>query len=331
MPSIKVNEIIKQIANQHDNHDVPEFVIKALNERNAKNSSTYDPLRKGTSQADLSVFNQGSTYRYILCIIDILSREFQAIPLRNKDADTVKDAFERMFDEKGFETTTIYTDQGTEFKNRILIDFLHARGINIHFTYVHRHTQLAIINSYMKIFHKILVGLESIQDYKNYTDTENRDEERRRRNNRLTNQGLPIPRSDRNEIIPQRKAHLYRWERYIDDAVIEINKHQKPDRTDIPDFDKPLINRRQYRNLLEVGDRVLIPLTSPTDIFTNRRHLSETGEKIPVGEYRRNPKKIYTISQVNIYPNQPVRYMVSDETGELNNISFNQFELQPID
>jgi Chromo (CHRromatin Organisation MOdifier) domain/Integrase core domain len=69
--------------------------------------------------------NQG--YRYILTIVDVFSKKAWAVPLKNKKAPTVSEAFEQIFVlEKPFK---LQTDKGKEFENNTLKSLLDVYGI----------------------------------------------------------------------------------------------------------------------------------------------------------------------------------------------------------
>jgi transposase InsO family protein len=59
----------------------------------------------------LSRYNDG--YRFILTCIDVFSKRAFAVPLKDKKAITVADAFEKIFAEAT--PVMIQTDRGTEF------------------------------------------------------------------------------------------------------------------------------------------------------------------------------------------------------------------------
>lgn len=76
-------------------------------------------------QADLvdmqSFSKSNDNYKYILTVIDILSKYAFAIPIKNKTNKEVIPAFKRIFDDR--KPTRLQTDQGTEFISRELLKF----------------------------------------------------------------------------------------------------------------------------------------------------------------------------------------------------------------
>lgn len=84
-------------------------------------------------QADLADFsaikedNEG--YTFILCVIDVFSRYAWTIPVKNKKATTVRDAFDALFQSTNRRPTRLLTDKGGELKNATLKLFLRQRDI----------------------------------------------------------------------------------------------------------------------------------------------------------------------------------------------------------
>ena len=67
------------------------------------------------SKINLSRYNR--SYKYILVIIDVLSRFAYTRPLRNKTGKTVSEAFESIIAESGNKPKKLQTDRGKEFYN----------------------------------------------------------------------------------------------------------------------------------------------------------------------------------------------------------------------
>lgn len=87
-------------------------------------------------QADLAevglIADKNHGYRYILTVIDIFSRYAWCRPLRNKKAESVVGAFDDIFQE-GRIPKRIQTDQGKEFHNTIVKDFLKKHDVDLFF------------------------------------------------------------------------------------------------------------------------------------------------------------------------------------------------------
>ena len=71
-------------------------------------------------------------YRYVLVIIDNFSKFGRTVPLKNKNAQTIKDSFENISMSSKRRPNLIESDRGKEFYNNIFQDFLNKNNIKIH-------------------------------------------------------------------------------------------------------------------------------------------------------------------------------------------------------
>ena len=70
-------------------------------------------------------------YRYVLVIIDNFSKYGFTIPLKNKNAQTIKDSFENILISSKRKPNLIESDRGKEFYNNIFQDFLNKNNIKL--------------------------------------------------------------------------------------------------------------------------------------------------------------------------------------------------------
>ena len=71
-------------------------------------------------------------YRYVLVITDNFSKFGWTIPLKNKNAQTMKDSFENIIINSKRKPNLIETDRGKEFYNNIFQDFLNKNNIKLY-------------------------------------------------------------------------------------------------------------------------------------------------------------------------------------------------------
>ena len=71
-------------------------------------------------------------YRYVLVVIDNFSKFGWTIPLKNKNAQTIKDSFENILISSKRKPGSIETDRGKEFYNNIFQDFLNKNKIKLY-------------------------------------------------------------------------------------------------------------------------------------------------------------------------------------------------------
>ena len=71
-------------------------------------------------------------YRYVLVTIDNFSKYGWTVPLKNKNAQTIKDSFENILINSKRKPNLIETDRGKEFYNNIFQDFLNKNDIKLY-------------------------------------------------------------------------------------------------------------------------------------------------------------------------------------------------------
>ena len=71
-------------------------------------------------------------YRYVLVIIDNFSKYGWTVPLKNKNAQTIKDSFENILITSKRKPKLIESDKGREFYNNIFQDFLNKNNIKLY-------------------------------------------------------------------------------------------------------------------------------------------------------------------------------------------------------
>ena len=70
-------------------------------------------------------------YRYVLVIIDNFSKFGWTIPVKNKNAQTIKDSFENILISSKRQPNLIESDRGKEFYYNIFQDFLNKNIIKL--------------------------------------------------------------------------------------------------------------------------------------------------------------------------------------------------------
>ena len=70
-------------------------------------------------------------YRYVLATIDTFSKFGWTIPLKNKNAQTIKDSFENILIISNRKPNLVESDRGREFYNNIFQDFLNKNDIKL--------------------------------------------------------------------------------------------------------------------------------------------------------------------------------------------------------
>ncbi|KAL3075505.1 hypothetical protein niasHS_012012 [Heterodera schachtii] len=78
----------------------------------------------------LSRHNRG--HRYLLVAVDVLSKRLFVVPLKNKRAEEMLEAFNKLIDQMPMVPHRIFSDKGTEFKNRLMKEFFEEQEIEKH-------------------------------------------------------------------------------------------------------------------------------------------------------------------------------------------------------
>ena len=71
-------------------------------------------------------------YRYVFVIIDNFSKFGWTVPLKNKNAQTIKDSFENILISSKRKPNLVESDRGKEFYNNIFQDFLNKNDIKLY-------------------------------------------------------------------------------------------------------------------------------------------------------------------------------------------------------
>ena len=77
-------------------------------------------------ECDLAEFDSGR--RYMLVCVDVFSKLCAAVPMDDKRPETVVASLHQCFEELGI-PVRIYTDEGGEFENRVMDEFLASMGV----------------------------------------------------------------------------------------------------------------------------------------------------------------------------------------------------------
>ena len=81
----------------------------------------------------LSKYNKG--VKYLLCVIDLLSKYAWVIPIKNKKGTSIVNAFKKILSDSNRKPNKIWIDQACEFYNKSLKDFLKINNIEMFSTY----------------------------------------------------------------------------------------------------------------------------------------------------------------------------------------------------
>ena len=89
----------------------------------------------------LSKYNKG--IKYLLCAIDLFSKYAWVIPIKDKKWTSIVNAFKKILSDSNRKPNKIWVDQGTEFYNKPLKDFLKINNIEMYSTCIEKKSVVA--------------------------------------------------------------------------------------------------------------------------------------------------------------------------------------------
>ena len=101
-------------------------------------------------------------YRYLLTCIDIFSKFAWVIPLKDKKGITIKNALQKIFNER--KSKLLWTDRGTEFYNKQVQDLLNENNIKLYSTN-NSEIKSAVVERFNRTFKNMM--------YKKFTENNN--------------------------------------------------------------------------------------------------------------------------------------------------------------
>ena len=114
-----INFLIKSFFDKELAEELHKLIIKNFNKR--KVHSPFIDNIWGADLADMQLINKfNKGFRFLLCVIDIYSKYAWVIPLKDKKAITITNAFQNILHESNHKPYKIWVDKGSEFYNRSL-------------------------------------------------------------------------------------------------------------------------------------------------------------------------------------------------------------------
>lgn len=250
----------------------------------------YNTLLDGNLQADLQFWNDNAGYKYLLVVVDIVTKNIDFEALKNKVPSEVVAAFETIFKRSYiFEhdaNTIVYprsitVDPGSEFQG-VFVQYCTDNQISLRAGRPGRKYQTSIVETYNYYISKLLAIKTTMQQAKD------------QRKGKITQR--------------QWKIHLPKLREIMNDKVTKPKM--------INDFFN--LNPITKRQLLQMGDKVYVVLEKPLDVNNNK-----LSGKFRTGDYRYDKQVRTIIGRVYTYSGNPIRYVVSG----IDNATFARSEL----
>ena len=112
-------------------------------------------------QADLLYLPEDKGYKYLLVVVDNYDGRTDALPLKKRDAETIRKGLFKIYDERKIlkPPKILQVDAGSEFKKN-LDKFLAEKGITLRVAGVARHSQQALVEARNKTFAKTILQVQ---------------------------------------------------------------------------------------------------------------------------------------------------------------------------
>lgn len=131
-----------------DAYTLHKPVIKKFRRR-----KTLVPCIDHLWQMDLAdvtnISRYNDNYKFILICIDCFSRYAYAVPIKNKSAFEIKNAFASILQGTNARPTYVQTDKGREFVNAIFLSYLSENGI-FHYTSENDDTKCSVVERFIR-------------------------------------------------------------------------------------------------------------------------------------------------------------------------------------
>ena len=82
-----------------------------------------------------SLSSKNKNVKYLLCVIDVFTKYAWVKPLKDKKGKTVLNAFMEIVNESNRKPNKLWVDQGREFYNKLMQEWLHNNDILMYSTH----------------------------------------------------------------------------------------------------------------------------------------------------------------------------------------------------
>jgi transposase InsO family protein len=253
-------------------HLVDELFRRPPKEPRRKGINTIYTARRPNQiqQADLLYLPEDDGYKYLLVVVDLFDRHVEVEPLKNKDAQTVKDAFIEIYNNTDLKhPKQLQVDSGKEFMG-VFKTYMTKLGTKIRYGIPGRHKMQALAENVNGIIGKEIFKRQIARELE--TGKVNKE-----------------------------------WLDDIDDIVDHINaKFRATNAKRFASLGRAgIVTPTKFeQNILPIGTKVRIKLDEPQDIFGKK-----LPGKFRAGDIRWS-KKIYTITDFILKPGMSVHYLV---------------------
>lgn len=135
--------------------------------RDKKETAPHFPIidKDVIHQADLLMMPTDKEYKYCLTVVDVGTRQCDAVPLKNKESETIKNGFETIYNEHKILAIPyrIEVDEGSEFKGET-IKYMRRHRVWIRVAKPGRHRMQGLVERYNQLIAKYLFKRMTAQE-----------------------------------------------------------------------------------------------------------------------------------------------------------------------
>jgi len=294
------NELKENNINQRTRNDLLANLYKKQKRDLGLDMPKFQTLMPNTiHQADLLFLPHDNGYKYLLIVIDACDRKFDAIPLKEKYSDVVRNAFKIIYEQHKILKLPkeMQFDNGSEFKGECKIWF-NSHNIDCRYAPTARHRMQGLVERLNQTVGDLLMKRMTAEEL-------------------LTNQPSTKWVNDVPELVRVLNEH-----RSVKDLKTE-NDLKPTDK--IEQIDEPIWTKTSG-DIIPLGTPVRVALDYPIDVATGKRvHGTHRSGDI---KWSIEPRKV---QEVLIRPNLPVGYLLDGNIGHrhTDNIfrTFNQLQV----
>lgn len=252
------------------------------------NKMSMQILDRGVHQADILYLPNDNGYKYALVVTDVASRKTDAEPLKNRKLDTIKKAFDKIYNRK---ILTSPSQIGFDGEFKPLKSWLKSKfpDIVVKIGFPGRHRQQSVVESRNAVLGDIILKRQLAEEAE-------------------TGESSTEWLDDLPKIVKAFNKYMTR----------KIDAKYKDKIINAPD---PKCSGDSC-TLFDIGQKVRVALDRPEDYVSGKRQ----GENFRKGDSRWS-RKIFTIADIVITPNQPPGYLLDGR----DNVLYTKNQLQSVE
>ena len=119
---------------------------------------------------DTTMVHMNNNYRYILTVVDLFSKKAWAVPLKTKFADEIVEGLKQVFAANGKTPTILQSDNGGEFANAQIDNFLKEKKVKSIHSLAYKPTSQGAVERFNQTLKHLIYAQFSLYGTKKWTD-----------------------------------------------------------------------------------------------------------------------------------------------------------------